>query len=63
MQNQINMKEHKIIDIHVLKNKVVIYFKDQKIEINPNTYTEFNLYLNKLLSVKLDVKNGADNNI
>lgn len=40
----------KIIDIRILKNKVVIYFKDEKIEINPNTYTEFNLYLNKLLS-------------
>lgn len=48
------MNKTPIIDIRILKNKVVIYFKDQKIEINPNTYTEFNLYLNKLLS-KVDI--------
>ena len=48
------MNKEKIVDIRILKNKVVLYIGKEKIEINPNTYTEFNLYLNKLLS-KVDI--------
>ena len=55
------MKNNKITDIHILKKKVVLYFNDEKIEINPNTYTEFNLYLNKVLSkVDLDKLKAFD---
>lgn len=43
--------DKKITDIRLLKKKVVIYFDNEKLEINPNTYTEFNLYLNKSLSL------------
>lgn len=49
-----NMEKKRITDIHILKKKIVIYFDNEKIEINPNTFTEFNLYLNKLLS-KVDI--------
>ncbi|MCQ2794786.1 MAG: RecX family transcriptional regulator [Bacilli bacterium] len=44
------MNQKRITDIHILKKKIVLYFNDEKLEINPNTFTEFNLYLNKLLS-------------
>lgn len=40
----------RICDIHILKKKIIIYFDTDKIEITPNTYTEFNLYLNKALN-------------
>lgn len=43
---------HKITDIRILKKKVVVYFGSEKIELNPNTYTEYNLYLRKELSDK-----------
>lgn len=39
----------KITDIKILKNKIVIYFNKEKIEISPETFTEFRLYINKRL--------------
>ncbi|MCQ2794374.1 MAG: RecX family transcriptional regulator [Bacilli bacterium] len=43
---------HTITDIHILKKKVVLYFGKEKLEITPNTYTNFTLYLNKQLTDK-----------
>lgn len=42
----------KITDLRLLKSKVVIFFNDEKLEVSPNTYTEFNLYINKTITPK-----------
>lgn len=42
--------KYKIIDIRLLKNKVVLYFQNEQLAIDHNTYTEFKLYLHKELT-------------
>lgn len=52
MKKQLETTGNKIIDIHKLKSKIVIYFIDDKFSISPFTFTEFNLYVNKILTDK-----------
>ena len=43
----------KIKRIKIGQKKVIIIFNDEdKLEINPNVYTEFNFFVGKLLSKK-----------
>lgn len=39
-----------INDIKILKSKVIVTFNDEKINLTHNTYTEFRLYKNKIIT-------------
>ena len=50
MKERLEKAGKKITDIKILKSKIIIYFLNEKIEISPDTFTEFNLFINKRLN-------------
>lgn len=45
-----NKDGKKILGIHLGEKKVILKFSDSKLDISPNTYTEFRLYEGKVLN-------------